>query len=165
MTRMKAEAAESKKASKAFGQPKPVNILNIARSLAVDAVSSFLFGESFGGVGEKRLSASAYVDTLVAVGRFFYLPTWCFLVLELSRQRFWPDKEENESTVVVDNFVGPLVRDSAKDDSTYHGRLLKTGISTHEVGVQCKDLIFAGTDSTGTNFSTICWHLAKRPEV
>lgn len=167
VARLKEEAAESRAASKASSEPKPVNVLNIARSLAVDAVSSYLFGETFGGVSEKtdKMSANGYVDTLVAVGRFFFLPNWIFLFLETSRQRFWPDKVEDESAHKVHSFVETLVQGSAKDDSTYQGRLLKAGISQHEVAVQLLDLLFAGTDSTGTNLSTICWQLAKRPEV
>ncbi|KAK5134312.1 hypothetical protein LTR08_006741 [Meristemomyces frigidus] len=166
IARVKKEAAESCAASKNSGQPVPVDMLNIARSLAVDAVSSYLFGQTFGGVGEGtgKMSANAYVDTLVAVGRFFFLPNWMFLALELSRQKLWPDKAEDASTLKVDGFVSKLVHGSSKDDSTYQGRLIKAGLSTHEIEVQCKDLLFAGTDSTGTNLSTICWHLAKCPE-
>ncbi|KAK5123937.1 hypothetical protein LTR85_002134 [Meristemomyces frigidus] len=167
IARLKEEAVESRDAIKTSGKPKPVNVLNIARSLAVDAVSSYLFGQTFGGVSEKtdKMSANGYVDTLVAVGRFFFLPNWVFLALETSRQKLWPDKIEDESAHKVDGFVETLVKGSAADDSTYQGRLLKAGISKQEVEVQCKDLIFAGTDSTGTNLSTICWQLAKRPEV
>lgn len=167
MDRMKQEADESRKAGKESGQPKPVNVLNLARSLAVDAVSSYLFGTAFGGVSEKtdKMSANAYVDTLVAVGRFFFLPNWIFLALEMTRAKLWPDKEEDESTHVVDNFVEPLVRETEESEKTYQGRLLKAGITKHEIEVQCKDLVFAGTDSTGTNFGTICWNLAKRPDV
>ena len=130
-------------------------------------LSRYLFGQLFGGVDEKidRMSASSFVDTLVAVGRFFFLPNWIFLALETSRQKFWPDKEELESSQKVDNFVEGFVEASKKDDATYQGRLMKTGISRHEVKVQCEDLIFAGTDSTGMNLSVICWHLAKKPEM
>lgn len=167
VARLKEEAAESRNASQDSGQAKPVNVLNIARSLAVDAVSTYLFGQTFGGVNEKtdKMSANAYVDTLVAVGRFFFLPNWLFLALEMTRQRLWPNKEEDESAHGVDSFVEGLVQSSEKDDSTYHQRLLRVGISKHETEVQCKDLIFAGTDSTGMNLSTLCWELARTPEV
>lgn len=165
MQRFWAEAAASREAFRATGCAKPVNVLNLGRSLAVDAVSAFLFGRSFGGVGEEKLSAAAYVDTLVAVGRFFFLPNWVFLAIEGVREKWFPGEGEGESAGKVDGFVEPLVRESAGDDETYQGRLLKAGISPHEVEVQCKDLLFAGTDSTGTNFSTLCWHLAKQPEM
>lgn len=142
-------------------------MLNLARSLALDGVSSYLFGRTFGGVEEKteKMSATSFVDAFVAVGRFFYLPNWIFLALELTRQRVWPDVEEDASMKKIDDFVQGLVQSSGEGDTTYQGRLMKAGISDREVKVQCEDLIFAGTDSTGMNLSTICWHLAKQPEM
>lgn len=161
VARMKEEADESRSTRQ------PVNVLNLTRSLALDAVSSFLFGKSFGGIGEKtnKLSATEFVDALVAVGRYFYLPNWLFLALETGRQKFFPTNEESASSDKVDGFVGALVQKSEKSDTSYQGRLLKVGIAVDEVEVQCKDLVFAGTDSTGTNLSTICWQLAKHPEM
>ncbi|KAK0258427.1 hypothetical protein LTS09_006686 [Friedmanniomyces endolithicus] len=181
--RLQDEAAESRKVSEATGKPQTVNVLNLTRSLALDAVSSYLFGTSFGGINEKgdKLSATLFVDSLVAVGRFFYLPNWAFLALELAIARFWPDHEVNESMRKVDEFAS-LVRSQKDDSFSYQSRLLKAGISNHETEVQCKDLMFAvgrrpshfhrtvltgfqGTDSTGTNLATMLWHLAKRPDV
>lgn len=49
-----------------------------------------------------------------------------------------------------------------------HSRLRSNfipGISEHETDVQMKDVIFAGTDTTGTNLSILIWQLAKHPEV
>ncbi|EMC91356.1 hypothetical protein BAUCODRAFT_117766 [Baudoinia panamericana UAMH 10762] len=163
IARLKREAAESRKANR----QRPVNVLNLTRSLALDAVSSYLFGRAFGGVDEEsdKLSASAFVDTLVAVGRFFFLPNWIFLTLELARQKFWPAKEEEKSAQTVGDFVESLLQGETKGTATYQARLLKAGISEHEVKIQCEDVIFAGTDSTGTSLATICWNLAKRPDV
>ncbi|TIC99868.1 putative sterigmatocystin biosynthesis P450 monooxygenase STCB [Colletotrichum higginsianum] len=63
---------------------RPVNMLNMGRCLALDAVTEYLLGKSYGGIAEleacrsnndrARLSASEFVDTFVAVGRFFLLP-------------------------------------------------------------------------------------------
>ena len=165
MERMREEAAESRRVYRETGSPKPINMLNLARSLALDAVSSYLFDRPFGGISEKtdRMSATAFVDTLVAVGRFFFLPNWVFLALEMSRMKFWPDGEEDASASKVDDFVSSMVSKAEPGERTYHGRMLGAGISKAETEVQCKDLIFAGTDSTGTNLSTIVWHLAKQP--
>ena len=144
-----------------------VNMLNLTRSLALDAATSYLFGLPYGGIDEKseRLSASGYVDVLVAVGRFFFMPNWLFLALEMTRSRLFPSKEEAESDKKVVNFAREAMHTNEKDSSTYQGRLAKAGISEHEIEVQMKDLMFAGTDSTGTNLSTLCWWLAKKPEV
>ncbi|KAI7494787.1 cytochrome P450 oxidoreductase [Hortaea werneckii] len=165
LRRFKDEIAESRKARKDGGAARPVNVLNLGRSLALDAVSSYLFGKDFGGVDEQELSASVYVDALVAVGRLFFLPNWIFLAIETTRMKYFPFEGEVQSAEKINSFVDPMVRDSSKDDSTYQGRLLKAGVSPHEVEVQCKDLMFAGTDSTGNNISTLCWHLAKQPAV
>ncbi|KAK3114716.1 hypothetical protein LTR53_006670 [Teratosphaeriaceae sp. CCFEE 6253] len=153
--------------SRAKGKAEAINVLNLTRSLALDAVSSYLFGATFGGISEtgERMSASSFVDTLVAVGRFFFLPNWMFLSLEMARERFWSDQEGSESAQKIDDFVSPLVNGQRTDAPTYQSRLLKAGISAHETEVQCKDLMFAGTDSTGTNLATLLWHLAKQPKV
>ena len=147
---------------------KPVNILNLTRSLATDAVSAYLFGEDYGGLEEEsHLSASGMVNSFVAVGRFFYLPGWLFTALEWLNAKFWPEEEVAESMAKVDGFVASITTRAAgeKSSGTYPARLLQAGISESETRAQCKDLIFAGTDSTGMNLATICFELAKRPEA
>ncbi|KAF2454918.1 cytochrome P450 [Lineolata rhizophorae] len=83
-------------------------------------------------------------------------------------------------TSVVDETVGILAKadegGGGSDDGsvdtkeveraadTYQGRLLKVGISKEEAVAQCKDLVFAGTDSTGMNLASCCWFLAGYPE-
>ena len=145
---------------------RPVNVLNLSRALATDAVSSYLFHKDYRGIEEKssQLSASPFVDTFVAFGRFFYLPNRVFLFLDWFIATFMPDKHVNDSFAAVDGFVSTLVDDTAKGTDTYQSRLLNHGISKSETIAQCKDLIFAGTDSTGMNLATICWHLSRHPE-
>jgi len=145
---------------------KAVNLLNLTRSLALDAVSAYLFGKGYNGIQEEKLSAGEFVDTFVAVGRFFYLPNWVFTLVEEASARLDSNKAHVEKSMqTVDDFVGELVDEATEEDSTYQGRMLKAGISIHETKAQCKDLMFAGTDSTGMNLATICWHLAKRPDM
>jgi hypothetical protein len=167
VARIKTEAQDSRAAQRVEGRSKPINLLNLCRSLALDAICSYLFEVPFGSIDETggKMSASSFVDALVAVGRFFFLPNWVFVALEGSRLRFFPDKEEQQSFERVDKFVQRLVEASEKSDATYQQRLANVGISKHEVEIQCKDLIFAGTDSTGMNLSAICWHLAKQPDM
>lgn len=148
---------------------KPVDILNAYRSLALDAVSAYLFGKSYNGLEEQKLSASEFVDTFVAVGRFFYLPNWIFKIVE-----FWAGRLAEDSPQVwksissVDMFASKLVDETKVDEhepgNSYQARLLNVGISRSETIAQCKDLMFAGTDSTGMNLSTIAWRLAKHPD-
>jgi cytochrome P450 len=143
-----------------------VNVLNLTRSLAVDAVSTHLFRENYDGVSERGpvLSVSAFVDAFVAVGRFFYLPNVAFIWLEWAVTKWAPNRETDDSMNLVDKFVGTLVANTTANSTTYPGRLLAVGLSDSEVKAQCKDLIFAGTDSTGMNLATIMRSLVKHRE-
>lgn len=165
--RLKDEKAQSVQASKEQGNPVGVNMLNLTRSLAIDAVSSYLFGIQYGGIEETsdRLSASAYVDFLVTIGRFFFMPHWVLVLVNIVIWKLYPSKELEASSQKVENFVDGLVKNANKDDGTYQARLLKAGICPHETKAQLMDLMFAGIDSTGTNLGSLCWHLAKQPEM
>jgi hypothetical protein len=144
----------------------PVNILNIARSLAVDAVSTHLLQENYNATSEKgnRLSVSAFVDAFVAVGRFFYLPNFAFIWLEWALEKLVPDEHTATSMEVVDKFVDNLVSSTPIGATNYPGRLMAIGLERSEIKAQCKDLIFAGTDSTGMNLATICRQLVLNPQ-
>lgn len=142
-----------------------VNIINLARSLALDAISTHLFLENYNGTSEKgeRLSASAFVDAFVAVGRFFYLPNRVFIWLSWFMERFMTDSHTENSIKLVDRFVDNLVESTPKESQNYPGRLLNMGFSRSEVKSSCKDLMFAGTDSTGMNLATIFRYLVLCP--
>ena len=144
----------------------PVNVLNLTRSLAVDVVSTHLFQENYNGTSEKgqTLSASAFVDAFVAVGRFFYLPNMAFVWLEWAATKYLSDEQTNESMEVVDRFVDELVEKTTRESTTYPGCMLAAGLESSEVKAQCKDLLFAGTDSTGMNLATILRNLALHPQ-
>ncbi|KAF2023042.1 cytochrome P450 [Setomelanomma holmii] len=144
---------------------RPVNVLNLMRALAVDAVSTHLFRENYDGVSEQGpvLSVSAFVDAFVAVGRFFYLPNIVFVWLEWAITKWQADREVDDSMMIVDKFVSNLVANTTPKSLTYPGRLLAAGMSDSEVKAQCKDLIFAGTDSTGMNLATIIRNLSIYP--
>jgi cytochrome P450 len=146
-----------------------VNILNLTRSLATDAVTAYLFDDSYGGLEETsgEMSANGMVNAFVSVGRFFYLPNWMFQWLEWSSEKFFPDHKVNASMTKVDSFVAATVNRSLTDHKVkgnYAARLINSGFSASEARAQCKDLMFAGTDSTGMNLATICFMLAKYPE-
>lgn len=174
-----------------------VNVLDLGRSLALDAVTAYLLGKSYGGLeeedgeastrkedrkddfkeaGKHTLSASEFVDAFVGVGRFFYLPNWLFVLAELLSEKFYGTKATQDSMRKVDAFVASVVLPKAEqhhtsssssddDDDTYPARMLRAGLSAPEVMAQCKDLMFAGTDSSGMNFSTLVFHLARNPLI
>lgn len=153
-----------------------VDVLDPARRTAVDVVSTCLFGTSYGGLnpemhvaenhgdGEDKLSASEFVNAFVGVGRFFFLPTWAFLLLEKVATYLFETEETTKSFESVQTFVERLVKEADVEDGTYQARMLKLGLSPEEVAAQLKDLVFAGTDSSGMNLSTFCWQMAKHPE-
>ena len=149
---------------------KRVNLLHLGRALATDTVTGYLFGKSFETLNEEvddSISVGAFVDTFVAVGRFFYWPAWWFQILEMFSEKMASKKEKQEighSMSGVDQFVENVVTAASKGERTYQARLLDAGITKDETMAQCKDLIFAGTDSSGMNMATACYYLAKFPD-
>lgn len=154
-----------------------IDVLDPARRTAVDVVSTCLFGTSYGGLNpekdvaatgdgeEDKLSASEFVNAFVGVGRFFFLPTWAFLALEKMATYLFETEETTKSFESVQSFVERQVKEADVEDGTYQARMLKLGLSKEEVAAQLKDLVFAGTDSSGMNLSTFCWQMAKHPKV
>ena len=168
----------------------------------MDAVSAYLLGKSYDALDEGSvkhgkdetnaarkelagpMSASEMVDTFVAVGRFWYSPSWAFKRVEAWDAWWSADAEVTVSLARVDEFVAQVTSDAEsaiKEDASSHttskpstpthpltsypSRLLQAGISPSETRAQCKDLIFAGSDSTGMNLATILCLLARHPSA
>jgi hypothetical protein len=190
--RLRAEARGSLEGERG----REVDLLVLARMWALDSVSGYLFGESYGaleqgsafavrrvgdakpqdgqggnqGGEELRLDAAAYVESITAYGRFFFLPNALFLHILSWSEYLFPSTRAEESLARVNAYVTPLIERAASggDGSmvgTFQDRLLKAGISKEETSVQMKDVIFAGTDTTAMNLATILWWLVKKPEV
>lgn len=135
-----------------------VDVLDAARRAAVDTVTAYLFGVNYGGIGEAeraedkaegkaegKLSASEFVNAFVAVGRFFFLPTWAFMALEQVAAYLFETEDTKASFDSVQVFVERLVDEASAEDETYQARMLRAGLSREEVAAQLKDLMFAGT--------------------
>lgn len=177
---------------------KSLDLLNLTRGLALDAVSGYLFGKAFGGLSplsgnfnakdsskdeETGMAANGMVDLFVGVGRFWYLPSWSFQWVDYFDAKFGvgSSRAVKKSLEHVDSFVAGVVDEAltvlenekstrrAADEGvtsrSYPARLLSAGFSVSETRAQCKDLIFAGTDSTGMNMATILFYLARDKEV
>ncbi|KAF2156861.1 cytochrome P450 [Myriangium duriaei CBS 260.36] len=157
----------SRERKRALNDGGPVDLLSACRAVALDVVTSYLFGTSYGGVEEEtnHLSAGAFVDAFVGVGRFFFLPPWLFGLVDRFCQWAFETRETVQSMDLVDSFVRGLVDDANVEDGTYQAQMLKLGLSKDEVVAQCKDLIFAGTDSSGMNLSTFCWNVTQQPAI
>ncbi|KAJ4394036.1 hypothetical protein N0V93_003253 [Gnomoniopsis smithogilvyi] len=140
-----------------------VDVLDLARSTA----KLRRLGD-WGRKGAKdgsKLSASEFVNAFVGVGRFFFLPNWAFMMLDKVAGYLFETPETLESFDSVQVFVEDLVNEADVEDGTYQARMLKLGLSKKEVAAQMKDLVFAGTDSSGMNLSTFCWQLAKHADI
>lgn len=154
------------KREKADVYGKPVNVLNIFRSLAFEMVTSYLFEEPYHGIEEQKLSATDFVDNFAAIGRFFYLPNTIFKFVEFMAASLDRNKSDIlRSNKMVEKFAADAVDkaatlENAKED-TYQARLLKAGISREETIAHCLDVMFAGTDGIGMNLSAICCHLSR----
>lgn len=157
------ETVERMKREAATGQP--VNVLNLTRSYAIDAVTSIVFGRSYNGIKEssRKLSVSECVDGFVGVGQFLYLHPTLFALQEWVGNLCFPNKTRDTSVEYVNRFITEVVEDSKEESTTYQGRIRAHGASSIEINAQCKDVLFAGTDSTGNNLATLCWFLAKHP--
>ncbi|SMR55123.1 unnamed protein product [Zymoseptoria tritici ST99CH_1E4] len=146
-----------------------VDVLRLARGLAINVVGAYLFGEEYGDLsdGTTMESAGAYVDFIVEIGRFFFLPPWLFQRVFASLSYFQPMASETEKSIFkVDSFTRRLAERPIDDnDDSYQSRLLKAGISVSETDVQMKDVVFAGTDTTALNLSNIIWNLAKHSDI
>lgn len=161
------------KREKADAHGKPVDVLNIFRSLALDMSTLYLFGKTYNGIDEEKLSATGFVDYFVGAGRFFYLPNRIYKTLELVATSLDHKRSDiSRSNNMVEKFAANVVVDTAADpatlegkaEETYQARLLKAGISQEETIAQCLDVMFAGTDAVGMNLSVICFYLSRNPD-
>lgn len=152
------------KREKAEAHGKPVDMLNIFRSLAFDMTTSYLFGKPYNGIEEEKLSATEFVDNFVGTGRFFYLPNRIYKIVEIVATSLDRKKSDiSRSNNMVEKFAAGVVHTAATlgKAETYQARLLKAGISQEETIAQCLDLMFAGTDGVGMNLSVICCYLSR----
>ena len=181
-----------------------INVLNLARSMALDAVSTYLFQLPYGALMESDdapaedaervktsqkneqhnvMSASPFVDAFVGVGAFFnihvWFPGWDMKVME------WIDRftgtmtndTTDDSMKKIDEYTARLVETAVPGSGSYISRLLavaeKNGAEVtgsesfwrKQVQAECKDVCFAGTDSSGMNLAMLVWQLSRHPDV
>lgn len=146
---------------------KPVNVLNAARGMALDAISAYLFQQRYGAVTEQTstMSASPFVDAYVGVGAFFNLLPGNIGDLVQSMADYWcADAKTNAAFGLINSFTQNLVNTSVPKSGSYQSRLLEQ-VSPEQSRIELKDVCFAGTDSTSTNTASIMWFLTKYPDV
>ncbi|KAL4867376.1 hypothetical protein BDV12DRAFT_171558 [Aspergillus spectabilis] len=145
----------------------PVNVLQVARAMAIDAVSSYLFHERYGALSESAavMSASPFVDAYVGVGAFFnfaYGQIGEYLVGLY--EHLTSTSETTKSFTAMEEYSSRIVKNSVPKSGSYQSRLLEK-VSSSQSQIEVKDVCFAGTDSTGMNTATIIWYLSQNPEI
>ncbi|CAM1502655.1 Fc.00g074310.m01.CDS01 [Cosmosporella sp. VM-42] len=147
---------------------KPVNVLNVSRAMAIDAVTAYLFHEQYGGIseGSSQMSASPFVDAYVGVGAFFnFLPGRLGDFLMPLIDMAMADAKTAHSMRAVDQYTSNLSKTASVGSGSYVSRLLERSVPRDQVQVELKDVCFAGTDSTSVNMATILWQLSKNPDI
>ena len=143
-----------------------VDVLNLAEAFACDATTAHLFGDSYGALKETvaPFSAAGYLDFFLSPGRFFYMPTATWSVLEWLAAVLFPNKQIGHSIVAVNSYLDRLLKSSKTKPSSYQGRLLSQGVPALETAAECKDSIFAGGYFIGVVVARILWLLVRNPD-
>jgi cytochrome P450 len=165
-----------------------VNALDLARGAGIDAVTEYLFGIRYGALVDteqheknvrsetvnSRMSASAIVDNFIASSRLWYFPVRLYDLADRIDALVFPNPSLAVSLDIVNQYADRVVEAAEEqmlrtvDKSTlinYPCRLLQAGFSRSETRAQCKDIIYAATDTIGMNLATVCFMLAKHPEA
>lgn len=165
-----------------------VNALDLARGAGIDAVTEYLFGMRYGGLMDtepdkkslqsdlvgSRMSASAVVDNFIASSRLWYFPVQLYDLADRLDALIFPNPSIAVSLDIVNEYADRVVEaaeaqnEKTTDSSTlanFPCRLLQAGFSRSETRAQCKDIIYAATDTIGMNLATVCFMLAKYPET
>ncbi|KAK0647069.1 cytochrome P450 [Cercophora newfieldiana] len=158
VARLKAEAQS----------PQAVDVVNLAQSFSCDVTTAYLFGDSYGALRETAASFSVagYFDSFLSTGRFFYMPTATWALLEWLSATAFPNKEMESSITSVNSYLDRLVktRGSKAASSSFQGRLLGQGVPDLETAAECKDAIFAGGYFIGVVVARIMWMLVRSPD-
>ncbi|KAI1761486.1 cytochrome P450 oxidoreductase [Hypoxylon sp. FL1150] len=163
------------------------NVLECAREMSIEAVTEYLFGIRYGSSSDAsdaeaqvtkekpKLSASDVVDNFISTGRLWYFVPWLYNLADRLDAFIYPNPSVKLSTDIVNEYVDRVIAaaqveaERTKDDkaawNTYPCRLLLAGFSPSEVHAQCKDVLFAATDTIGITLGTLLFMLAKHPDV
>ena len=158
------------KESRAKAKGQPVDIQSRSRFLALDVVCTYLFKKQYQPLSDpsgKEISAIPWLDGFLFVGGLFPLPNRLFTFCAMVIEALSPHKEAmKKSAAHVHDFSTSLLHESHdRNRISFQGRLVEEGIPEPEIVAHIKDVIFAGTDSTGMVIGTILWNISKSTEV
>ncbi|KAL8763242.1 MAG: hypothetical protein Q9184_000882 [Pyrenodesmia sp. 2 TL-2023] len=147
---------------------RPVDLQKHTRALGLDVLSSYLFRHRLSRTQEQIKAGSMipWLDVIVDLGQFFYLPPWLsrLCVPAWSRSRPQAHREANASQLVQE-YTTSAARDPETKSNTFQSRLLKQGIAKEEIAAECKSMMVAGTHSFGGVLAMTLWNLARHPTV
>ena len=145
-----------------------INLIDHTRAFALDAVSSYVFQSNYGSLEEKSdgFSAAECVDMFISDSRWYYLPDMLTRLIQRYMPYLLPDTKATQSEHLVDQYLWGIISrgKDGKCDGSYQSRMLERNITETEVFSQCKDALFAGTDSTGNTLAQLIWYLVRNPE-
>ena len=144
----------------------PVDLLKLTRAFAMDAVTTYIFQCTYGGLDESSalLSAYPFIDFVNWVGGLFWIPHSSFVGIQWLFNLIHTDHKTKTSFKTMDLFVESLLNQAKAGGGSYPSRLLAKGIPVDEVVKESVDIAYAGTDSTGHILAIICWNLVANPE-
>lgn len=152
------------------------DILDLCAKLSIDVVSSFLLGQSYGGLSEHahltlserqaddaKLSANDFIHAIVGFARFSLLPNRLFLLAYSISQRISHSDKVDRSFAKIQAFIAQVMASTETGQKTnyYQDRLIAAGVSKPESAAQSEAILFAGGDSTAVMLSTTLFHLTR----
>lgn len=141
------------KECKSMSKGHPIDLQEHTRALGLDVLASYLFHHRPPNVEEQIDGGSMipWIDIIVDVGRFFYLPSWLFRLCVrmhlVSRSR---KDREAESAKTVHGYTISLPYTDERKGKTFQGRLFEHGTPREQIAAECKSMMFAGTHSSGS---------------
>ncbi|KAI5777596.1 cytochrome P450 [Geopyxis carbonaria] len=144
----------------------PVDLLRPARAFGVDAVTGYIFGRAFGALDStaKAQLVGTSVHEFAAYSRWLYFPAW---VSQYFARATPPAAVAAEHAVdeYLESLVDGALTTDGKGDLFQHRMLRCEGMSRAECVTQCKDAVFAGTDSTGLSLANGLYQLVAHPDA
>lgn len=147
---------------------RPVDLVNLARAFAFDAISANIFQQNYGCLEEKsvEVSISPFLDFITELSRFYFVSRALILGLEWLFCLLPQDHRTLNSIKSLDTFLESCVEKAKArgEGNSFQGRLLANDTPVDLTTIECKDVAFAATDSTGSILARIFWYLVAKPE-
>ncbi|KAI4140454.1 MAG: hypothetical protein LQ341_003837 [Variospora aurantia] len=154
--------------SKEASNGRHVDLQEHARALGLNVLSTYLFRHQPPRIQKlvNEGSMIPWLDFVVDIGQFFYLPFTLYHFCVSSYLRVHPQRSQAvDATKLVHEYTMNLPGGGENKTQSFQGRLLEQGFSKEEVAAECKSMMVAGIHSLGTVLSMIIYYLAKDAET